>query len=130
MTNELTPVVEWLGQMQACVRAIDYARAEQIFAAGVVGFGTYEGIASGREKLRAAQWSNIWPRIRDFTFRLETLHGSMDGDLAWGACTWDSTGFRADGTPFARPGRMTVILERREGKWLATHTHFSQFPIR
>jgi len=121
-------VREWLTEMQACVRAVDYARGEDLFALDVVGFGTFEGMAKGRPVLRAAQWSQIWPTIRDFTFRLDDLHAGSEGDLAWGACPWDSTGRRADGSAFNRPGRMTVILERRAGRWLAVHTHFSLFP--
>ena len=121
-------VREWLVEMQACVRAVDYDRGERIFAPDVVAFGTFEGMVEGRPPLRSAQWSQIWPTIGDFTFRLDDLHSGTDGDFAWGACPWDSTGRRVDGSPFARPGRMTVVLERREGHWLAIHTHFSLFP--
>ena len=123
-------VREWLVEMQSCVRAVDYARGEQLFALDVVGFGTFEGMAEGRPVLRSAQWSQIWPTIRDFTFGLDDLHGGSEGDLAWGACVWSSTGYRPDGSAFARPGRMTVVLERRQGRWLAIHTHFSLFPPR
>ena len=45
-----------------------------------------------------------------------------------GVATWTSTGFHEDGTPFHRPGRATVILERRDGQWLSVHTHFSLNP--
>jgi ketosteroid isomerase-like protein len=121
---------DWLLEMQACVRAVDYERAERVFAPDVVGFGTHEGIARGIKTLRAAQWQNVWPHIREFTFRLADLQWSADGDLAWAACLWDSIGQRPDGSTFARPGRMTLILARREGKWLAIHTHFSLFPAR
>ena len=116
--------------MQSCVRAVDYARAERIFAPDVVGFGTYEGMATGRLTLRQAQWSHIWPTIRGFTFRMDALQCGASGDLAWAACPWDSTGILPDGTSFARPGRMTVVLERRVAVWLAVHTHFSLFPQR
>ncbi|HLE26999.1 MAG TPA: nuclear transport factor 2 family protein [Anaerolineales bacterium] len=118
----------WLTELQACVRAVDYDRAQKIFAPDVVGFGTYASMAQGLEALRAEQWSNIWPTIREFTFRLDELHWGGEGDLAWAACPWDSIGFHAGGTAFARPGRVTVILERRDGAWLAVHTHFSLYP--
>ena len=121
-------VREWLVEMQSSVRAVDYARAEHLFALDVVGFGTYEGMAKGRPVMRSAQWSHIWPTIRDFTFRLDDLHAGSEGDLAWGACPWTSTGYGPDGSAFSRPGRMTVVLERRKGRWLAIHTHFSLFP--
>jgi len=119
---------DWLIEMQSCVRAVDYDRAEHIFAADVVAFCTFEGVVSGRQALRMAQWSQVWPTIRDFTFRLAELHAGREGNLAWGVCPWDSTGRGPDGSAFARPGRMTVILQQREGRWLAIHTHFSLFP--
>ena len=119
---------DWFRELQACVRAVDYDRAERIFAPDVVGFGTYAGVAAGRPTLRREQWSHIWPHIRDFTFRLDELRGGAEGDLAWAICPWDSLGLRTDGSTFARPGRATVILARRDGRWLALHTHFSLYP--
>jgi ketosteroid isomerase-like protein len=118
----------WFQELEACVQAVDYDRAERIVAPDVMGFGTYKDIAEGREVLRREQWSKIWPTIRDFAFKLELLHWRADGAVAWAACPWDSTGFAADGKPYARPGRVTVTFERREGQWLAVHTHFSLYP--
>jgi ketosteroid isomerase-like protein len=121
---------EWFLELQACVRAVDYDRADKLFAPDVIGFGTYKDIAVGLDRLRLEQWSNIWPTIRDFTFRLDQLHWGAEGHLAWAACPWDSTGFRPDGASFARPGRATIILENHDGRWLAVHTHFSLYPTR
>jgi ketosteroid isomerase-like protein len=125
----------WFEELQSCVRAVDFGRAERIFAPDVVGFGTYKDIAEGRETLRREQWSNIWPNISEFTFTLEQLRWGAAGDraadgshLAWAACPWTSVGFGPDGTRFDRPGRVTVVLERRGGEWLAIHTHFSLYP--
>jgi ketosteroid isomerase-like protein len=120
----------WFRELEACVGAVDYDRAERIFAPDVMGFGTYKDMAEGREVLRREQWSKIWPTIRDFRFRLELMHWRSEGTLAWAACPWESTGFMADGTAFERPGRVTVTFECREGKWLAVHTHFSLYPRR
>jgi ketosteroid isomerase-like protein len=125
-----TTLKNWLHEMQACVRAVDYERAKKLFAPDVVGFGTYASVVQGLDNLQAGQWSNIWPTIRDFTFRLDELHWGVDGALAWAACSWDSTGFRPDGTPFPRPGRVTLVFERREERWLAVHSHFSLYPAR
>lgn len=123
-----TEIRAWFEELQTCVQAVDYDRAERIFAPDVMGFGTYKDIAQGREALRREQWSNIWPTIKHFRFRLELLHWSSQGTLAWAACPWDSTGFNADGSPFARPGRVTAVFEHRENTWLAVHTHFSLYP--
>ena len=99
------PIRDWFLELEACVHAVDYERAERIFAPDVVGFGTFTGVAAGRATLRREQWSHIWPAIREFTFRLDELHGGLSGDLAWAICPWDSLGARPDGSTFARPGR-------------------------
>ncbi len=64
----------FLVEMQACARAVDYERAHALFGEDVVAFGTYAAVVSGREQLAQEQWRNIWPTIRDFTFRLDELH--------------------------------------------------------
>ena len=120
----------WLLAMQDCVRAVDYERARALFLPEVVGFGTYSGVLDGLDHLVADQWRRVWPRIRDFTFRLDELRVGTDGDLAWAACPWDSRGLRDDGTTFPRPGRVTVVLVRRDGRWRAAHTHISLYPVR
>jgi len=64
----------FLIEMQECVRAVDYARARPLFAEDVVAFGTFAAVVEGRDRLEHAQWRNVWPNIRDFTFRLDDLH--------------------------------------------------------
>lgn len=118
----------WLSQMHTFVRAVDFDGARALFRDDVVGFGTYSGILDGLDHLVAGQWSNVWGTIRDFTFKLEEVRASLDGDLLWAACPWDSVGTRPDGSTFDRPGRMTVILVRDGAVWRAAHTHFSLYP--
>jgi hypothetical protein len=80
--------------------------------------------------LEHEQWRNVWPNIRDFTFRLDELHSL--GAEAW-ICVivpWDSIGQRAKGESFSRPGRATLLLSRRGDRWVATHSHFSLAPSR
>ena len=50
------------------------------------------------------------------------------GDAAWAAVPWSSTGYHENGEAFDRPGRATATYVRENGKWLATHTHFSLKP--
>ncbi|MGI9149696.1 MAG: YybH family protein [Chloroflexota bacterium] len=120
----------WLLEMQASVRSVDYARARPLFAEDVVSFGTFAAIVSGREHLEHEQWRNIWPTIRDFTFRLEQLHclGADDGLCV--VVPWDSVGQREDGQAFDRPGRATLLLSVRGERLVATHSHFSVAPAR
>ncbi len=118
----------WFQTLQTCVRAVDYATARGIFAEDIVAFGTRADIVTGLDNLQANQWSRVWPAIRDFTFDLSQLHWAWSGDAGWAVVTWTSTGFRADGTPFHRPGRATVVLSRQNGRVVARHTHFSLSP--
>ena len=118
----------FLIEMQECVRAVDYARARPLFADDVVAFGTSAAVVEGRDRLEHEQWRNVWPNIRDFTFRLNELH--CLGTELW-ICVivpWDSIGQRADGDSFSRPGRATLVLSRRGNQWVATHSHFSLAP--
>lgn len=118
----------WLETFAACVRARDFDAARPMIAGDVVSFGTKAAMVEGRENLIAQQWRHIWPTIQGFTFDLGTLHWRRAEELAWAVLTWTSQGFRPDGTPFPRPGRATFTFARRDGRWLATHTHFSLFP--
>jgi ketosteroid isomerase-like protein len=119
---------DWLLEMQASVRSVDYERARPLFAEDVVAFGTFAAVVSGRERLEHEQWRNIWPTIRDFTFRLEQLHCLGSGDALCVVVPWDSVGQREDGHAFNRPGRATLLLTSRGGRLIATHSHFSLAP--
>jgi ketosteroid isomerase-like protein len=119
---------KWFQTLERSVRQVDYQTMRQHFAPDVLSFGTRADVVSGLDALVANQWSSIWPNISDFTIDFEQLHWGASGDLAWGIAPWSSAGFHLDGTSFSRPGRATVIFECRQGKWLATHTHFSLFP--
>ena len=120
--------IEWLQEMQSCVREVDYARCRAIFADDVVGFGTKAAAAIGLDALERDQWRHIWGRIRNFTFRLDKLHCGLHGDGLWLACPWSSEGRGPDGGWRSRPGRITAVLERRGERWLAVHTHHSVAP--
>lgn len=118
----------WLSELQACVRAQDFDAARSLFAEDVIGFGTYAAIISGREALEREQWRNVWPHIREFTFRLDEVR-CIGGES--GLCVivpWGSLGLRHDGTTFARPGRATLVLAARGDRWVAVHSHFSLQP--
>lgn len=118
----------WFRTLEACVRAIDYARARDIFASDVVAFGTRAEVVEGLDLLEANQWRGVWPTIRDFTFDLGQLHWGWSGDAGWAITVWTSTGFHPDGARFPRPGRATITFERREDRLLAVHSHFSLSP--
>jgi ketosteroid isomerase-like protein len=128
MADEHAALRRWFEQLQECVRNVDFAAGRALFVEDVVAFGTKADVVSGLDALIANQWQGIWPNIADFTFQLDQLHTGQHGDLAWGVVPWTSTGYDPDGTPFDRPGRATTVFERRGGRWLAKHTHFSLNP--
>ena len=121
-------VREWFERLGKYCAAVDYDSTMAIFAPDVVSFGTKAGIVSGLDYLRKNQWEGIWGNIKDFKVNLDNIHSGGDERHVWGIATWTSTGFHEDGTSFFRPGRATITLERRDGVWLATHTHFSLNP--
>jgi ketosteroid isomerase-like protein len=119
---------DFLTAMQSCVRGVDFARARPLFADTVVAFGTFARVVSGRDHLEAEQWRHVWPTIRDFTFDLDSLHALGTPEAVCVVVAWTSLGARADGSTFDRPGRATLLLEPRDGRYVATHSHFSLAP--
>lgn len=118
----------WLDAFSAAVRAVDYECGMTMFAPEAVGFGTYAGMVHGLDRLVGDQWMRIWGVTRGFTFRLDEMVGGVSGDQAWVAVPWDSEGRDPGGKWSARPGRATIVLQRRGGRWLAVHSHFSLYP--
>jgi ketosteroid isomerase-like protein len=121
---------QFLLEMQSCVRGVDFERARPLFAEDAVAFGTYAAIVNGRDRIEREQWRNVWPVIRDFTFRLDELQCLGDEHALCVVVPWDSLGTAADGSTFSRPGRATLLLEPRAGSWVARHSHFSLAPAR
>jgi len=128
--DPLAPIRAWLSRWEACVRAADFEGGRRLCAPDLVAFGTVAYVVEGIERVMEEQWRHVWPRIRDFTIRVDEARGAVVDGAAWVAAPWDSTGVRGDGTTFVRPGRLTIALARRDGRWLATHTHFSLSPKR
>ena len=126
--DPIDAVKMWFALMEQYCAAVDYGAAESIFAEDVVSFGTTMDIVRGRKALREGQWESIWGNISNFKMDLQNVHAGGTGNQAWGVVTWTSVGFDGNHEPFYRPGRATVALERRDGVWLAVHTHFSLYP--
>jgi ketosteroid isomerase-like protein len=114
--------------MQACVQAVDFERGRLLFSEDVVAFGTFATVVEGRERLEREQWRNVWPNIKKFTFRLDELHCLGSDQAICVIVPWDSVGQSADGKPFSRPGRATLLLVRTGERWVAKHSHFSLAP--
>jgi catechol 2,3-dioxygenase-like lactoylglutathione lyase family enzyme/ketosteroid isomerase-like protein len=124
----LAPLREWLGALQACVRARDFDGGRRLCAPDVIAFGTVADFVEGVDGVMERQWRRVWPNIRDFTIRIDEARGAIQEGQAWVAAPWDSRGVRPDGTTFPRPGRLTIAFVRDADRWLAVHTHFSLTP--
>src|SRR5437667_8682710 len=127
MTSPSTSLEQWLRAFEAAVRARDFAGGRTLFADDAVAFGTWARAVAGLDNIEREQWHNVWPRIRGFHFE-PGAHVRTSGDSAWIAGGWSTEVTGPDGRPFTRPGRGTFVLERRAGKWLAVHSHFSLLP--
>jgi ketosteroid isomerase-like protein len=126
--DTLAPLRSWLTDWAARVRAVDFAGGRALCAPELIAFGTRAEVVTGIDRVYDQQWRHVWPIIRDFTVRVDEARGGVTGDTGWVAAPWDSRGVRPDGSTYSRPGRLTVVLERRQGRWLAVHTHFSLSP--
>jgi ketosteroid isomerase-like protein len=127
MTTPPATPEEWLRTFEAAVRARDFDAGRQMFAEDAVAFGTWARAVSGLDNIIREQWQNVWPRIRGFRFDPDA-RVRTSGDTAWIASGWQTEATGPDGRPFTRPGRGTFVLERRAGRWLAVHSHFSLLP--
>lgn len=47
------------------------------------------------------------------------------GSTAWATATWEADGKMKNGNKVSLEGRWTVIWEKKAGKWLIVHEHFS-----
>jgi uncharacterized protein (TIGR02246 family) len=118
---------DWINRFEAAVRARDFTAGRSLFAPDAVAFGTFAAAVAGLDNIEREQWRQIWPRIRDFSLdRGATVRTA--GDAAWIATGWSSEATAPDSRPFRRPGRATFVLERRDGRWLAVHSHVSLLP--
>jgi ketosteroid isomerase-like protein len=127
MSDARADAVAWLRRFEAACRGRDFAEGRRLFAPDAVAFGTYATAVHGLDNIEREQWRQIWPRINDFRFEeAPTVTGSVDS--AWIAATWSSGATGPDGLPLTRHGRATFNLARRDGRWLAVHSHVSLLP--
>jgi ketosteroid isomerase-like protein len=118
---------QWLETFAGYVRAVDYASARPLFHPDVLAFGTHNDVIPGLDQWVATQWDNVWPKTTDFRFVLgqASILASPDGMMATVIAPWTSTGYHADGKPFRRPGRATMVFSRNADGWLCMHSHMS-----
>ena len=137
--DPIEAVHEWFRRLERYCNAVDFASPRSIYRDDVVSFGSEEKIGSElavvRENMIWAsfaklvdQWNHVWPSIHDFKIDMDSVRAGGNYLLAWGAAIWTSTGFDETGTPFERPGRISLVLGKRGPAWYAIHTHNSLAP--
>lgn len=128
--QDLAAVRHWFETLAAHVQAVDFVGARAIFAPDMIAFGTVTDFMVGQPVAEAQQWRNVWHHIDHFRFR-DDIRAIVSPDRlqAVGMGVFDSTGYQADGTPYDRPGRTTVVLVRPslDAPFVAQHTHMSLF---
>jgi ketosteroid isomerase-like protein len=129
--DDLARVKAWFARLSEHVRAVDFDGAHPLFADDMIAFGTFENFITGRDRVEAAQWRNVWPVTSGFCYRMDDIRAIVSADrlTAIGMAVFDSTGYRQDGMPYDRPGRTTAAFSRRVigEDWVADHTHMSLF---
>jgi ketosteroid isomerase-like protein len=129
--DDLVRVKAWFERLSSHVRAVDFAGAHPLFADDMIAFGTFENFITGRDRVEAAQWRNVWPVTTDFRYRMDDIRAIVSADrlTAIGMGVFDSTGYHPDGMVYARPGRTTAAFSRGAigEDWIAEHTHMSLF---
>lgn len=120
-------LLDWLDVFSGYVREVDYASARALFHPDILAFGTHRDVIPGIDAWMRTQWDNVWPRTAYFRFALDATRvlASPDGSIAIAVAPWTSTGYHADGTPFDRPGRATMVFHHAEGRWICVHSHMS-----
>jgi ketosteroid isomerase-like protein len=127
MSDARAAALQWLSTFEAACRGRDFEAGRLLFAPDAVAFGTYATAVHGLDNIEREQWRQIWPRIREFRFEPQPA-AAGEGNSAWIAATWSSEATAPDGRPFTRHGRATFTLARRDGRWLAVHSHVSLLP--
>ena len=129
--DDIDAIRLWFKRLSDCVQAVDYEAAYPLFADDLIAFGTFSDFVTERPTVVKEQWSQVWPTIRNFRWRLDGVQAIVSADRlsAVGMAIFDSDGFNQDGTRFDRPGRATVAFSRRASNddWVAVHTHMSLF---
>jgi len=76
-------------------------------------------------------WENYLRTYRQQQARMQTVrmerlntYIKVDGNAAWANYQWDFTA-TVDGQPMNARGHTSLVLEKREGRWLIVHNHTS-----
>lgn len=125
---EVSSVHDWLEGFSQAVRDRDFEAGRGFFAGEVIGFGSVAKRCDGLQSLEENQWRHVWGVTKGFEFDLDSVVSGVEGNMAWAACSWQSFGKTPNGEPLLRRGRSSFVFRKKNGQWLAVHSHFSLVP--
>jgi uncharacterized protein (TIGR02246 family) len=77
----------------------------------------------GRDEIRA-QARRDWDQTDEIAMDFDWMSISAAGPVAWAAMDGRFE-IRANGQSMSMPARLTMVLEKRDDRWLVTQGHFS-----
>lgn len=71
-------------------------------------------------------WSGLLGKFSEFRYAYnDDLRVFRNGNTAWASVSGRTYGKSADGQPFSKDMRLTLVLVKENGRWLITHEHGS-----
>jgi len=117
-------VDQTISEMLGAWQVGDIDRLHKTYADDVV-------VVSGAWEPPIIGWDNFLRAYQQQRARMQTVrmdrqntYVKVDGNVAWANYQWD---FEAtvDGQPTAARGHTSLVLEKREGRWVIVHNHTS-----
>ena len=109
------------------IRKREVKFVDEVYAADAVVFPVYLPLKfEGRDGAREA-WQSFYDRFAEIKKSdwSERIYHAAGASSAWMTCLWHLEGLNADGQPLEMDLRVTRHYEKRQGRWLVVHEHFS-----
>lgn len=111
----------------AGIQRRDAKFVDDVYAPNAVVFPYYLPLKlEGREEARTA-WQSFFDRFATITKNqwTERVYHSAGPASAWMTCLWHLEGTNSDGQAIELNLRVTRQYEKRQGRWMVVHEHFS-----
>jgi uncharacterized protein (TIGR02246 family) len=113
-----------ISEMLGAVQIGDIERLHKAYADDVVVVnGTWAPPLIGWESYLQA-YQKQQARMQSVRLDRQNTYIKVDGNVAWANYQWDFTG-TVDGQPMETRGHTTLVLEKRQGRWVIVHNHTS-----
>jgi uncharacterized protein (TIGR02246 family) len=129
MSAEIETAREVEGAIEAMVRAYNARNLSDVMAcfardSDAVLYGTGgDEKRVGPDEIRF-QVERDWGQAESLELAFASRSIGAAGDVAWAALD-GAFNLRAGGQALTLPARVSLVFEKRDGKWLIVHSHFS-----